>query len=93
MRKRKLKKEREFVEFIFKKFFWTRFRSNIFKKRVNLVKNHFLHIFCTNLMFISICAAEFISELEHLTGIEPAYQAWEASVLPLNYRCIAHIIG
>ncbi len=44
-------------------------------------------------MFISICAAEFISELEHLTGIEPAYLAWEASVLPLNYRCIAHIIG
>ena len=34
-----------------------------------------------------------VSVLEHLTGIEPAYLAWEASVLPLNYRCTAHIIG
>ena len=25
--------------------------------------------------------------LEHLTGIEPAYSAWEANVLPLNHRC------
>ena len=24
-------------------------------------------------------------ELERLTGIEPAYQAWEASALPLSY--------
>ena len=25
------------------------------------------------------------SELERVTGIEPAFQAWEACVLPLNY--------
>jgi hypothetical protein len=25
------------------------------------------------------------SELEPMTGIEPAYSAWEADVLPLNY--------
>ena len=26
--------------------------------------------------------------MEHATGIEPAYSAWEADVLPLNYACI-----
>ena len=26
--------------------------------------------------------------MEHLTGIGPAYSAWEADVLPLNYRCM-----
>ena len=26
--------------------------------------------------------------MEHLAGIEPVYPAWEAGVLPLNYRCI-----
>jgi hypothetical protein len=26
-----------------------------------------------------------INGLERVTGIEPAYQAWEAGVLPLNY--------
>ena len=26
--------------------------------------------------------------LEQMTGIEPAYSAWEADVLPLNYICI-----
>ena len=25
--------------------------------------------------------------LEQVTGIEPAYSAWEADVLPLNYTC------
>ena len=25
--------------------------------------------------------------LEHVTGIGPAYSAWEANVLPLNYTC------
>ena len=30
--------------------------------------------------------------LEHLTGIEPAYSAWEANVLPLNYRCMLFIV-
>ena len=25
--------------------------------------------------------------LEQMTGIEPAYSAWEADVLPLNYIC------
>ena len=28
------------------------------------------------------------SLMEHMTGIEPAYPAWEASVLPLNYMCV-----
>jgi tRNA (guanine-N7-)-methyltransferase len=27
----------------------------------------------------------WIEELERVTGIEPAYEAWEAAVLPLNY--------
>ena len=26
--------------------------------------------------------------LEQMTGIEPAYSAWEADVLPLNYICM-----
>ena len=26
-----------------------------------------------------------VSSLEPMTGIEPAYSAWEADVLPLNY--------
>ena len=25
--------------------------------------------------------------MEQATGIEPAYSAWEADVLPLNYAC------
>lgn len=28
-----------------------------------------------------------LSNLEHATGIEPAYSAWEANVLPMNYAC------
>ena len=28
------------------------------------------------------------SELERLTGVEPAYAAWEAAVLPMNYSRI-----
>lgn len=31
-------------------------------------------------------ALNFLSE--HATGIGPAYSAWEADVLPLNYACI-----
>ena len=27
--------------------------------------------------------------MERVTGIEPAYQAWEAGVLPLNYTRLA----
>ena len=27
------------------------------------------------------------AEMEHLAGIEPVSLAWEAKVLPLNYRC------
>ncbi len=26
--------------------------------------------------------------LEQITGIEPAWSAWEAEVLPLNYICV-----
>lgn len=26
--------------------------------------------------------------MEQVTGIEPAYSAWEADVLPVNYTCI-----
>lgn len=25
--------------------------------------------------------------LEQVTGVEPAYAAWEAAVLPVNYTC------
>ena len=28
------------------------------------------------------------SEMEHATGVEPAYSAWEANVLPMNYACV-----
>lgn len=31
--------------------------------------------------------------MEHTTGIEPAYSAWEANVLPLNYVCSENIIN
>ena len=31
------------------------------------------------------------NKMEHATGIEPAYSAWEADVLPLNYACISII--
>ena len=32
--------------------------------------------------------------MEHVTGIGPAYSAWEANVLPLNYACLyLFIIG
>lgn len=27
------------------------------------------------------------SEMEQMTGIEPAYSAWEADTLPLSYIC------
>ena len=27
--------------------------------------------------------------LEQMTGIEPAYSAWEADTLPLSYTCVA----
>jgi hypothetical protein len=30
-------------------------------------------------------------EVERLTGIEPAYQAWEASALPLSYSRVAPV--
>ena len=29
----------------------------------------------------------YIIMMEHATGIGPAYSAWEADVLPLNYAC------
>lgn len=29
-----------------------------------------------------------LRSLEHLAGIEPVWLAWEASALPLNYRCM-----
>ncbi len=29
---------------------------------------------------------------KQITGIEPASPAWEASILPMNYICINHII-
>ena len=30
-------------------------------------------------------SAKGLKELERAKGIEPSYEAWEASVLPLNY--------
>ena len=29
----------------------------------------------------------YFCKMEQVTGIEPALEAWEASVLPLNYTC------
>ena len=37
-------------------------------------------------------AAELGIRLERVTGIEPAYSAWEADVLPLNYTRIRGLI-
>ena len=31
--------------------------------------------------------------MEQMTGIEPAYSAWEADILPLNYICVFNIIA
>ncbi len=31
--------------------------------------------------------------MEQMTGIEPAWSAWEAEVLPLNYICACIIIS
>ena len=33
-----------------------------------------------------------IEYMEQATGIEPAYTAWEAVILPLNYACVLNII-
>ena len=33
---------------------------------------------------------ERYAELERVTGIEPAFSAWEADVLPLNYTRITY---
>ena len=30
--------------------------------------------------------------MEQMTGIEPAWSAWEAEVLPLNYICIFFLV-
>ncbi len=37
--------------------------------------------------------AEFWVRVEPMTGIEPAYSAWEADVLPLNYIGIPGYAG
>ena len=37
------------------------------------------------LNFVSKTATEKLQCLERATGIEPAFSAWEADVLPLNY--------
>ena len=37
-------------------------------------------------------AFEFYHVKKQVTGIEPAYPAWEAGVLPMNYTCIDSII-
>ena len=29
----------------------------------------------------------FIKSMKQITGIEPAFPAWEASVLPMNHIC------
>jgi hypothetical protein len=40
------------------------------------------------------CSARSNRSLERMTGIEPAFSAWEADVLPLNYiRRRAQISG
>ena len=31
--------------------------------------------------------------LEQMTGIEPAYSAWEADTLPLSYICVYSIVA
>lgn len=28
--------------------------------------------------------------MEQVTGVEPAYAAWEAAVLPVNYTCVTN---
>lgn len=37
---------------------------------------------------------EFIRSMKRVAGIEPAYSAWEADILPLNYtRILSHHIS
>ena len=33
------------------------------------------------------------THLEQVAGIEPAINAWEALVLPLNYTCMVEAVG
>jgi hypothetical protein len=35
-------------------------------------------------------ASDLLKQLERATGIEPAFSAWEADVLPLNYTRVCH---
>jgi site-specific DNA recombinase len=39
----------------------------------------------TNPQLLAVAAGSRSEHLERMTGIEPAYSAWEADVLPLNY--------
>lgn len=37
--------------------------------------------------------AVFPAIVQQMTGIEPAFPAWEAGVLPMNYICICHAMN
>jgi hypothetical protein len=41
----------------------------------------------------TIRTAKVLVKLEPMTGIEPAYSAWEADVLPLNYIGLTSCAG
>jgi hypothetical protein len=43
--------------------------------------------------FEQIRTASVLVQVEPMTGIEPAYSAWEADVLPLNYIGLTRLAG
>ncbi len=50
-------------------------------------KPAFIRLFATGIAHLSITVSVII--LEQMTGIEPAFSAWEADALPLSYICIS----
>jgi hypothetical protein len=44
-------------------------------------------------LFEHLLGASALLNVEPMTGIEPAYSAWEADVLPLNYIGLTSLAG
>lgn len=75
--------------------FFLLFRRFIFRghKKMKIKKSNerrkkpaFIRLFATGIAHLSITVSVII--LEQMTGIEPAFSAWEADALPLSYICV-----
>ena len=53
----------------------------------------FIVLFLYMILDKLLITIEFCVQKKQITGIGPAYPAWEAGVLPLNYICISCIIS